>query len=188
MGRFKRNYVEGNWVAVPLKGELGRFGLGLIARIGRGHALLGYFFGPRYERVPRPEDCMELRAEQALLVCVFSDLEILAHRWPVLPVFEGWKREEWPIPLFGRMDILNETDAVQVKLHEDLIDSIQKSVPVSEIMDLPVHSGYGAGAVEIHLTRLIATGRRYTVAEDIAEERARRQRLLEQKKGKPAQT
>ena len=188
MARFKRNYVEGNWVAVPLRGELGRFGVGLIARIGRGHALLGYFFGPRDERVPRPEDCMELRAEQALLVCVFSDLEILAHRWPVLPVLEGWKREEWSIPLFGRVDMMDETDTVRVTLDENLISFSEVSVPVSEIMDTPPHGLDGAGAVEIHLTRLIATGRRYTVAEDIAEERARRQRLLEQKKSKPAQT
>lgn len=77
MARVKRNYVEGSWVAVPLKGELGGYGVGLIARVGRGHTLLGYFFGPRYENPPHPQDLMGLRAEQALLICPYMEQE----RW-----------------------------------------------------------------------------------------------------------
>jgi hypothetical protein len=70
-------YREGDWFAVPLRA--GGFAAVIVARAmpGREGVLLGYFFGPRRDRVPTLDELSALSASDAVLVERFGDLGIL---------------------------------------------------------------------------------------------------------------
>jgi Immunity protein 26 len=60
-------YSEGDWFAIPLRG--GGFATGLIARMmpHREGVLLGYFFGPRRDKVPTLDELRDLSTPDAIL-------------------------------------------------------------------------------------------------------------------------
>ena len=97
-------YAEGDWFAVPLRN--GGYGLGLIARVGPGGVLLGYFFGPRRSDLPGLADVIRLGALDAVLVRKFSHLGIANGTWPIVGHLDGWNRDLWPMPVFIRYEEL----------------------------------------------------------------------------------
>jgi len=102
MSRRKVNYIEGDWIALPLV-RRGGWGLGLIARC-KAPSLLGYFFGPRFAQPPTMADVAGLRREHALLVANLGDLGLLNGEWLVVGHHPNWNRADWPIPLFVTKD------------------------------------------------------------------------------------
>ena len=93
------NYVEGDWFAVPLQDE--GYGVGVIARMQprRTGVLLGYFFGPKRDRVPEIEELRQLQAGDAVMVRLFGHLDIRRELWPIIGRSPGWTRAEWPVPV-----------------------------------------------------------------------------------------
>jgi hypothetical protein len=155
MASRKVNYSEGDWFAVPLLD--GDHGLGVIARVGARGVLLGYFFGPRFHEIPKLQEVPPLKPRQAALVALFGDLHLIEGTWQILGRREGWRRERWPAPPFGRV---NEVDNAAWKVwysEEDLTTILEEEeCEIEEAAELPPDSLLGAGAVEIVLTRCLA--------------------------------
>jgi Immunity protein 26 len=150
------SYNEGDWFAVPLQD--GGFAVGVIARAmpRKEGVLLGYFFGPRRQAVPKLEELSGLSASGAVLVEMFGDLGLIRGMWPLLGRVTGWDRSAWPTPAFGRFEeltgrafkvIYDDTNPNRV-VREERIDP-------SELADLPQDGLSGAEAVEIVLTSLL---------------------------------
>jgi len=99
---MKIPYQEGDWFAVPVKSG---FVLARVARAYKG-VILGYFFKPVRPIVPTELDTTGLVASDAFYIARFSHLGLLKHGWPVIHRPETWKREEWPVPPFGRLNSL----------------------------------------------------------------------------------
>lgn len=156
MARKKLPYKEGDWFAVPLRN--GGYALGLAARVTRGGGILGYFFGPRRETVPTKEDIQGLTPEDAVLIRHFGDLGLLRGEWPMVAETKEWRREEWPQPAFGRIDIVDPSKAVRVEYDDSDVHKVLRETPISleEARHLPEDGLSGYGAVEIRLTRLLS--------------------------------
>jgi hypothetical protein len=102
MPRWKVNYKEGDWIALPVV-DGGGWGLGLVARC-KAPAILGYFFGPRRSEPPTMADTVGLTHRDALVIGLVGDLGLLKGEWRVIGKQPSWRREDWPIPLFTNED------------------------------------------------------------------------------------
>jgi Immunity protein 26 len=91
----KRPYGEGDWFAVPL-GD-GRFATGIVTH-GTRKAIVGSFFGPAREAIPRLEELVAFQAADALWSGRFSDRAIVQHRWPSIGAQPGFVRNAWDVP------------------------------------------------------------------------------------------
>lgn len=96
-------YEEGSWFAVPLPS--GGFAVGVVAR-GKKGFLVAYLFGPRRLSIPAVAQLAPSVANAADIVVRVGDAAIVDGVWPVLGCLSGWRREEWPIPAFGRVEPL----------------------------------------------------------------------------------
>ncbi len=155
MPRRKITYQEGDWITLPLKG--GGYGLGIVARVGKGGVILGYFFAPRYPKLPTAQDTKGLSASDAILIARFGDLGLLRDEWHVVCHAENWKREEWLMPEFGRIDRVETSTGYRTLYHEDRLTEIVQCVKVSayEAVQLPHDALCGYMALAIHLNRLL---------------------------------
>ena len=154
MSRKKLPYRPGDLFAVPLR--CGGFAAGVAARAdGRG-TVLGYFFGPRRDDLPMPNDVGELRGEDSIEIAIFGDLGMIEGRWPVIGPLPGWKSENWPVPDFGRIDAVSGNRAWRVRYQDpDLKWLSEEEITVSEASALPRDRLMGAGAVERWLSHLL---------------------------------
>jgi len=151
-------YNEGQWFAVPLR-EKG-FALGIIVRGDfKTKGGLGYFFGPRRLNVPTATDTLQLGPSNAILITKFGDLYLVEGKWPLIESDRPFQRQDWPVPQFARIDILNNEKGVLVEYDQD---NSQMTRPILEtpclamdLVGLPQDVLAGAGAVEIKLTRLL---------------------------------
>lgn len=152
MPRKKLPYRPGDLFAVPL--ACGGFAIGLAARMdGRG-TVLGYFFGPRHGEPPATGDIGELRRADALKVMKFGDLGLIEGRWHVFGQLPGWTPEDWPVPTFGRIDVVSGKRAWRVRYRDqDLAWLSDEEIVVSEARVLPEDGLMGAVAVERWLAR-----------------------------------
>lgn len=93
--------------------------MGLIARAQPRHGgvLLGYFFGPRRERVPDLDQLRGLTAGDSVMRRLFSHLDIRQGRWPIIGRDPEWDRSRWPVPPFQRKPALGS--AVLVTRSDD---------------------------------------------------------------------
>jgi hypothetical protein len=149
-------YREGAWFAVPLRD--GGYACGVVARMApTGGVLVGYFFGPRRVKVQSLEELRALRPEQAVLVQRFGDLHLVDDKWPILGYLDGWRRDDWPMPAFGRYIEIDEK-AWRVVYQNDDPNSVPREtrISVEEAQHLPDNGLLGAGLAEIMLTRLLA--------------------------------
>jgi hypothetical protein len=80
----------------------------------------------------------------------------MSGRWKIIPKLEGWDRNAWPIPKFGRVDLIDH-EAWRVTLNEKLDTEFEERVSINEILTLPYDVSSGARAVELGLTSLIKT-------------------------------
>jgi hypothetical protein len=69
--------------------------------------LLGYFFGPKYARLPTLADAAGLSPDRAAFVAKFGDLALKRGTWTVLGTLNSWDRQAWPIPVFVRYEELS---------------------------------------------------------------------------------
>jgi hypothetical protein len=152
--RWTANVREGNWYAIPLRD--GGYGIGLVARKGKGGILFGYFFGPRSEQPPTLEDTKDLTPEIAVYRSMFGDLGIQEGKWPLLGKRDEWNREQWPMPEFGR--IAEATGHAWIDTYSDDDPSQfvrERRCSIEEARRLPTSSLDGYGAVEIMLTKML---------------------------------
>lgn len=159
MSPRKLPYSEGDVFAVPLRD--GGYGIGLVARMNGKGAVLGYFFGSRYDTVPNIAEVGELSALDAVLIQIFGDLGLIRGAWPVFGRLPGWQREEWPMPAFGRREALTGR-CFRVEYPDDDPNGRPREVPISseECDRLPEDGAAGFAFVEARLTRLLSTAAR----------------------------
>lgn len=152
----KLNYSEGTWFAIPLLN--GGFGIGIAARATlKGPVILAYLFGPRRARVPALSEVLELEPSSAVKVAMIGDLNLINGEWPILGRSAQWQRENWPIPLFVRSSELSRR-AFIVRYDDKDPGRVISEEPVEYgTSTLDRDSAYGAGAVEIALTRLLSS-------------------------------
>jgi len=154
MARWKLNYKEGDWFAVPLKD--GSFGIGLAARVFSRGGVLGYFFGPKRSSLPSLEELEVLIPNQAVTAFMFGDLHLLENKWLILGRRGPWNKADWPIPAFGFQEPITKRTYKRVYSEDDL-DLWEHQIPISleEYQKLSSDGLYGAGAAESHLNRLL---------------------------------
>lgn len=153
MNKESKNYPEGTWFAVPLRD--GGFARGLIARTNGEGIMFGYFFEPRLDGPQCGPKVSYLRPNDAILVGQFGDLGLQEGVWTVIDRTDDWKREDWPLPPFVRLDEI-EGKAWKVMYSDDLNEvSIDECQP-SLINEHPRDILMGAGSVEIRLTKLLS--------------------------------
>jgi len=147
----KNNVKEGDWFVVPLRTS--GFGVGVVARKGRRGILFGYFFGPRHEHTPVLCDTRSLRPEDALFCSRFGDLGLRQGDWPILGRLDKWKRVDWPMPPFSRID--EPTGLAWLDRYDDNDPSLfveEQRCRMDEAHRYPPQGLLGYGAVELLLT------------------------------------
>lgn len=147
-------YKEGSVFVVPLRS--GGYAIGVVARISTENSggLLGYFFGPKFESLPSGDVIGSLDPSKAIRVLMFGDLSLLNKDWPIIGSIANWSREEWPMPDFVRKDDISKK-AWRVRYSDgNLLEPISE-YPEPYDSALERDSAFGAGAVELLLTRLL---------------------------------
>lgn len=156
MPRRKITYKEGDWIAVPIA-DCG-YALGIITRMGKRGALIGYFFGPLYKHIPKPEDTKNLLAEDAVLICNYGDLGLLNGEWSVIGHSEPWDRGKWPNPAFVRRDsITGKPTKIYYSENDPNCEIAEKPCSEEEARRLPKDGASGYVAVEIKLKKLLSS-------------------------------
>lgn len=142
---------EGSIFLVPLRD--GGFAVGVLARVsGEGHAF-GYFFGPKV-RSAEEINRGGLRAENALLVGKFGDLELLRGNWAVVGMLPDWDRSRWSMLPLARVDEIS--GKAWISKYDDMFNCIEEvEIDPSDAANFPYDRMMGAGSVEIRLTRLL---------------------------------
>jgi hypothetical protein len=119
--------------------------------------VLGYFFGPKRERIPRLSDTTKLRPADAVHIRFFGDLGLIDRKWTILGKSELWQRASWPMPAFCRHFEL-DTHAYRVEYSEETLAVIDETeVSPEECQQMPRDGLSGFGAIEITLTKLVST-------------------------------
>ncbi|MFZ1074005.1 MAG: ribonuclease E inhibitor RraB [Verrucomicrobiia bacterium] len=152
--KFKTNYQEGTWFAVPLR--QGGYGVGVAAR-AKQSCVLAYFFGPRRESVPRLDEVSILKANSAVTVLRAGDLGLVNGKWPIIGEAQMWNRSDWPVPIFIRREILPPFRNWRVYYSDDNPNKvINEELEPNERPDLQNDCLFGYGAAEIKLTKLLS--------------------------------
>jgi hypothetical protein len=149
----KLPYKEGDIFAVPLKG--GGYGWGVVARHSPGGKIvLGYFFGGPTTEVPQESAIPNLRPEDALLVVRFGDLSLYRGDWKIVGGVSPWNRQQWPIPSFKIEDPLLGEQVWKVRYFPDDPARELGRERLATEETLETAALWGAGAVEIALSKL----------------------------------
>jgi hypothetical protein len=149
----KLAYAEGDVFAVPLGG--GGYAVGVVARMNGRGAVLGYFFEQRYELAPTLAGVGELDAVDNALIAIFGDLGLIRGKWPVLGRLPGWRRQEWPMPAFGRHEqVTGRYFRVEYDDDDPSSRPSEVEIPRHEFDRLPEDGMAGFGFIEARLTRL----------------------------------
>jgi hypothetical protein len=144
---------EGDWFAIPLRD--GGYGLGVVARKGKGGVLLGYFFGPRRDAVPTLDDAKHLSPSETVLIEIFGDLSLRDRTWPLLGQLTSWRREIWTIPRFSRTEPLSGRAWIVVYGDDPRTRLREEPCSLEVASKLRPDGLSGSGAVEIQLTELL---------------------------------
>jgi Immunity protein 26 len=151
----KGKYREGDWFAVPLRGD--GFAVGLIARANPSGVLLGYFFGPKRPAVPELDELAGLRRMDAVSVRKFGDLGLMQGRWPIVGRREEWDRREWPMPVFVRYEELTGRAFRVFYADDDPNNVLREEQAAPDEVETSASDGLmGAGFAEQALTTLLA--------------------------------
>lgn len=157
MSTKRITYSEGQWFAIPL--SEGYYGLGVIVRgFYKSKGGLGYFFGPKYASIDNIHTVPSTPID-AILVAWFGDLGIINGRWPLLNIPFGFRKEDWPVPAFKRLDYVNRNYGWLVEYEQEnpIFARSEREVylPISQIRSLPEESSFGYEALEIQLSKLL---------------------------------
>ena len=152
--RFKINYKEGTWFAIPLRE--GGYGVGVAARAKRA-CILAYLFGPRRESVPKLDEISMLKADSAVIVLRVGDLGLVNGKWPIIGNAQSWNYSDWPMPVFFRREVLPPFRKWRVYYSDtEPNKTIKEELESNERPDLSESGLYGSGAAEIKLTKLLS--------------------------------
>jgi hypothetical protein len=158
MAKSKVRYNEGQWFLVPLLDE--GYALGIIVRGNyKTRGGLGYFFGPRYSNIPDESVTWNPKPSEALIVTWFGDLGIIRGEWPLLLSTRPFRREDWPIPMFRRIDALDPDRRYRIVYDQEDNGTgttyRKERAQAEDVKDLLDDGLYGYGAVQIVLTKLL---------------------------------
>jgi hypothetical protein len=149
---------EGQILNVPLNADL--VSVGVIARIDRKknsrrkpYIVFAYFFGP-YKKVPIEFE--RLKADDAVLRLMCSILYIYNGKWQIIGNMPNWNRDEWPLPIFYRDDLLRGTVLIRYDDNLEEIDEIPYFGGDVALTDR--QSVAGSLAVEIMLRQKLSIG------------------------------
>ncbi len=92
----------GDWFAIPLRFEL--FAVGRTVATDSHGAMLAYFFGNFFERLPTFADVLALRPGDAQLIGVCDCDGVRGGAWPLVRGPRGLDPRPWPIPYFRAID------------------------------------------------------------------------------------
>lgn len=151
MKKKKRNYSEGDCIAVPLRD--GGFGRVVVARMDNEGGIFGYFFGPKFSQTP--ESMEDIQVDKAVLIGFFGDPGIIGGEWRIIGALPKWSRSEWPLTPLYRED--RKADKAWISTYDEKTLTIltEQPVPVGEGMDLPYDRLMGYGAAEIRLSKIL---------------------------------
>jgi hypothetical protein len=147
----KISYTAGTWFGVPLRS--GGYAQGVVARVGDGGILFGYFFGPKLNSLSKhiPKN---VRPEDRLYWGKFGHLGITKGKWKLIGVDPNWNNEKWPLPPMVRVD--ENAGIAFISYYDDSMDIVsEERCDLSLVNDHPYDALMGAGAVEIKLTKLL---------------------------------
>lgn len=146
----------GIWIAIPL--DSGGYGLGLVVG-GRSGILLGYFFPKQFNTLPDLSDTQEICAADAILIAWFSDMGIKQDHWTILGKESAFRREDWPVPFFARVDAVDSTKGFLVKYDSENPDHTkplqEMKCDSEQLKDLPYDGLFGSVALEVKLDSII---------------------------------
>lgn len=148
-------YKEGDWIAVPVL-EKG-YALGRIARSSRSGAIVGYFFAPLRKTLPTEDDTKGLTSQDAVVIYKFGDLGLIKDGWPIISGSNDWHREDWPLPSFGHIDIVDPSKAYRREYDEKNLNRGITETPISpeEARKLPKDGYWGHIGLQGKLARVI---------------------------------
>ena len=148
------SYGEGDLFAVPLRD--GGYAVGLAARTDGKGIVVGYFFGQRFDI---PPEAGEVDPSDVVWISMFGDLGLVKREWPVIGRLPGWRREDWPMPVFGRRESLTDR-VLRVEYPDDEPNAVPRETRITEeeVAELPEDGLAGAGFVEKRMTRLLGGG------------------------------
>jgi hypothetical protein len=141
---------EGQVFKIPLNERVQA--IGVIARVhrkkrGKPVLVFAYFFGPYSGAIDVKLEQLDSRHAVMRLQC--SILQLLSNSWPIIGEIPNWRREDWPLPIFFRNDLLRGTVLIR---YDDNLDEIEQIPYVGgdfPLTDEQIFSG--SEAVEIRL-------------------------------------
>lgn len=159
---MKLSYREGTWFAVPLR--KGGFAVGIVARANKRGCLICYFYEPRRNSVPTLLEVESLKPQDAIRKLQAGDLGLIEGSWPIIGHSKSWDRVDWPIPIFIRREVpllIQGKMSVPRAWRVYYSDTDPNKVVREEREEFNSTSFeedglFGAGAVEIELTKLLA--------------------------------
>ena len=148
-------YQESTLFAVPLEG--GSYAIGLVARRSpKGKIIFAYFFDPGSQCIPNQISLQKITKESSILRLMCGDLQLHNGTWPIIGHLSPWKREEWPMPLFYREDLLGRERNYVVQYSDDdpakvVAENLTACMPHHVLQD----SLAGAEAVKVRLKEIL---------------------------------
>jgi hypothetical protein len=112
--------------------------------------------GSTYSDVPAAAELSRLQRGDALWVSAFGDLGLIREKWPVIGPLPSWRREDWPVPMFGRKELLTGR-LLGVTYPDERLDALPREVeiPRDQFEALPEDGLAGAEFVRLRLKRLL---------------------------------
>lgn len=154
--RKKLLYKEGDWFVVPL--ESGGYAIGRISRMTKNKfILLGYFFGPKFIKIPELKDLEKYSFEDAIFIHRFSYLGFKNEEWKILGHIDDWEKKKWPVPAFYRKDPLSKDHHRRIIYSDTDVNEeiLEESVPYEMVKDLPEDGLAGYKYIEEKLNSLL---------------------------------
>lgn len=153
------SYKEGQWFAVPLQD--GGFALGLLARANpKTKIALGYFFGRKFCNLPNIEDVRTFAPSDAILIARFGDQGIIDGKWPILGSDDAFRRQDWSVPKFARIDLLNSERGILIEYDSEgewTAQPIRETPCIASVLTgLPFDGMLGSVAMEAKLSHVLA--------------------------------
>lgn len=154
MARKRLPYREGDWFAVPL--SCGGYALGLVARMDDQGLVLAYFFQPRCDSLPSPDQVARTKPEHGTVVAMVGAVGLIEGRWKVVGRLDPWDPTKWPVPVFGRYDDLTGRGWRVIYADPDIgIELRREPTTAEEVRNLPEDGLWGYIFAEERLSRLL---------------------------------
>jgi hypothetical protein len=147
----KLKIKEGDLFVVPVETF---FILGLITRISDMKVPFGYFYYPKFEKIPKKDE-VELDNYKVLFSGKFGVQGFKDGTWKIIGSLSGFERKDWPLPVFyHKHDILPD----QLVYLDDNLDEYKREKALlseKEYENLPRTGLGGSEYIEKKLSKLL---------------------------------